>query len=156
VNDQIPDRPVLEWSFSRHFLGTVFKWSPSCFSHSNTGPKIKFSTKLDHFIIKNILFLTVLLIKRSKLVTIQKLDKFFRFSNCPVFGCLGPAKIDHSKTGFAWYSVVHCIFNGLWIPLYQYLFVFYHTVFAILNLLFVFRMQHQHQIDDQDRRPSDN
>jgi hypothetical protein len=27
VNDWIPDRPVFEWSFFRHFLGPVFEWS---------------------------------------------------------------------------------------------------------------------------------
>jgi hypothetical protein len=42
-------------------------------------------------------------------MTIQKADKFVRFLNGPVFGCPGPSKIYHSKTGLVLYLVVDCI-----------------------------------------------
>jgi hypothetical protein len=41
-------------------------------------------------------------------MTIQKLDKFVRFLNGPIFGCLLPAEIDHSKIKLVRYSDGHC------------------------------------------------
>jgi hypothetical protein len=55
------------------------------------------SINLDRFIVKNILFMTFSLIKRSRLVlTIRKLDKFVRFSNGNKNAIQKP---DHSTTG---------------------------------------------------------
>jgi hypothetical protein len=43
----IPDRPVLEWSFSGHFLSPVFERSGILMPDSTRGPVFEWSTRLD-------------------------------------------------------------------------------------------------------------
>jgi hypothetical protein len=68
---QVPDSPVFKWSFSEPFFGSVFEGLKSL-----QKPDRKFSTSsLVHFTEKNILFMTLLSIKQSRLVgTIQISD----------------------------------------------------------------------------------
>jgi hypothetical protein len=60
------------------------------------------SANLDRFGIKNILFMTLFFIKRTRLAT----DKKVRFTNGPVFKCPVPGKMDHLNTRLSHFQMV--------------------------------------------------
>jgi hypothetical protein len=59
VNDRIPNRPFFEWSFFGHFLGPVFERSSIQMPGSTLLIRFLNGPKLDHFIKKNFLFMTL-------------------------------------------------------------------------------------------------
>jgi hypothetical protein len=70
VNIRIPDRPVFKWSFFGHFFGLNFELSGIQIPGSTRFVRCLNGASLDRFIIKNILFMTILLMSGIQMFTV--------------------------------------------------------------------------------------